>query len=195
MYKISDEIINFIKKTMKTWRVVLTAGGRGLAEAKIQRGIFQGDALSLLPFIIAMIPLNHTLRKCTARYKLSRLQGKIHNLMYRDDIKLFAKIEKELEILIHAVRIYSQNIGMEYGIECVMLLIKSSIWHLTDRMELPNQDKIRTFREKKSTNTWASWRLTPSNKWRWKKKFRKNISGELESYSRQNYLSETLSKE
>ena len=28
MYKISDEVINFIEKTMKTWKVELTAGGR-----------------------------------------------------------------------------------------------------------------------------------------------------------------------
>ena len=40
MYKISDEIINFIEKTMKTWKVELIAGGRSLAEAKIQRGTF-----------------------------------------------------------------------------------------------------------------------------------------------------------
>ena len=42
------------------------------------------------------------LKKCTAGYKLSRLQDKMNNLMYMDDIKLFAKDEKELEILIHA---------------------------------------------------------------------------------------------
>ena len=41
MYKISDKVINFIDKTMKTWRVELTAGGWRLAEAKIQRWIFQ----------------------------------------------------------------------------------------------------------------------------------------------------------
>ena len=46
IYKISDEVIKFIEKTMKTWRVELTAGGRSLAETKIERGIFQGDALS-----------------------------------------------------------------------------------------------------------------------------------------------------
>ena len=57
MYKISDEVINFIGKTMKTWRVELTAGGRSFAEAKIQRSIFQGDALSPLLFIIAMMHL------------------------------------------------------------------------------------------------------------------------------------------
>ena len=107
MYKISHEVINFIDKTMKTWRVELTAGGRRLAEAKIQKGIFQGDSLSPSLFIIAMMPLNHILRKCTARYQL----------MYMDDIELFTKNEKELETLIHAVRIYSQDMGIEFGIE------------------------------------------------------------------------------
>ena len=71
-YKISDEVINFIEKTMKTWRVELTTGGRNLAAAKIQRGIFQGDALSLLLFIISTMTLNHIIRKCTAGYKLNR---------------------------------------------------------------------------------------------------------------------------
>ena len=34
-----------------------------------------------------------------------------------DDIKVFAKNEKELKSLIQAVRIYSQDITMEFGIE------------------------------------------------------------------------------
>ena len=46
IFKISHEVINIIEKTMKTWRVELTAGEKSLAEIKIQRGIFQGDALS-----------------------------------------------------------------------------------------------------------------------------------------------------
>ena len=37
-----------------------------------------------------------------------------------DDIKLFAKNEKELKTVIHKIRIYSQDIGMEYGIENVI---------------------------------------------------------------------------
>ena len=60
-----------------------------------------------------MIPLSHILRKCAAGYKLSGLQEKINHLMYMDDIKLFAKNEKELESLLHTVKIYSQDIKME----------------------------------------------------------------------------------
>ena len=74
---------------MKTWRGELTAGRKSLAEAKIQRGIFQEDALSPLLFIIAMITLNHILRKCTAEYKLTKSQENINHTMYMDDIKLF----------------------------------------------------------------------------------------------------------
>ena len=96
-----------------------------------------------------MTQLSPVLRKCSAGYKLSRSQEKISHLMYMDDIKLFAKNEKELEALIHAVRIYSQDIGMEFAIEkCAMLVMKSGKRHMTDGMELPYQDKIRTLGEK-----------------------------------------------
>ena len=117
---------------MKTWRVELTAGERSLAEAKIQE-LFQEDAQSPLLFIIAMVPLNHTLRKCTAGYKLSKSQEKINHLIYMDDIKLFAKNEQELENLIHTVRIYSRAIEIEFGIEkCAMLVMKNGNRHLMD---------------------------------------------------------------
>ena len=58
---------------------------------------------------------------------------------------------KELETLIHTVRIYSQDIGMEFSIEkCAMLGMKSGKQHLTDGMELPSQNKIRTLGEKET---------------------------------------------
>ena len=94
------------------------------------------------------MPLNHILRKCTAGYKLSRSQEKVNHLMYMDDIKLFAKNENELEILMHTVRIYSRDIGMEFGIDkCAILVMKSGKRQLADRMELPNKDKIKTLAE------------------------------------------------
>ena len=50
-----------------------------------------------------------------------------------DDIKLFAKNGKELETLINTIRIYSQDIGMEFGIEkCAMLVMKRGKLDMTD---------------------------------------------------------------
>ena len=95
------------------------------------------------------MPLKLLLRKCTAGYKLSISQVKINRLMYIDVIKIFAKNEKEVKTLIHAVRIYSQDIGMEFGIEkCTMIVMKRGKRHITDGMEPPNQDKIRTLGKK-----------------------------------------------
>ena len=51
---------------MKIWEVELTIGGKIFAEAKIQRGIYQGDALSPLIFVMIMKPHNHLVRKSTA---------------------------------------------------------------------------------------------------------------------------------
>ena len=38
-----------------------------------------------------------------------------------DDIKLFAKNEKEMETVIHIVRTYSHDIGMGFGIRKMLL--------------------------------------------------------------------------
>ena len=54
MYEISD-------KAMKNWKVELTTGGKTLAEAKIQGGIFQGNAISPLLLVIPTMTFKHTL--------------------------------------------------------------------------------------------------------------------------------------
>ena len=73
-----------------------------------------------------MLLLNHILRKCTCGNILQKSLEKIHHVMYMDDIKLFAKNEKQLETLIQAVMIYSDGKGIEYDIEkCVILIMNS----------------------------------------------------------------------
>ena len=70
-----------------------------------------------------MMSPSHIFRKCKGGYKLTKSQEKINHLMYMDDIKLFAKNEKEFETLIQTERIYSQDIGMEFGVgKCAMLI-------------------------------------------------------------------------
>ena len=68
-----------------------------------------------------------------------------------DDIKLFAKTEKELETLTQTHRIYSQDIWMEFGIDkCVMLVMTNGMQHMIEGIELPNRANTRTLGEKKT---------------------------------------------
>ena len=84
-------------------------------------------------------------------YKLSKSQEKINHLIYLNDIKLFAKNEKELETLIQAMRIYGKDIGVKFGQEkYAMLIMKSGIQQMTEGIELTNQENVRTFEEKET---------------------------------------------
>ena len=57
------------------------------------------------------------------------------------------KNEKELKTLIHAVGIYSQDIGIEFGIEKYAMLVMKSGKHRTDVIEPPNHDEFETLME------------------------------------------------
>ena len=71
--------------------------------------------------------------------------------MYIDEIKLLAKNKKELKTMIQTIRIYSQDTGMEFGIQkSSMLIIKSGKRETTEEIELSNQERIRTLREKEN---------------------------------------------
>ena len=120
---------------------------------------------------------------------LGRAQEKVNHLMYMDDIKLFAKNEKELETLIHTIRIYSRDIGMEFGIEkCAMLVMKSGKRHMTDGMELPNKDKIKTLTENEIYKYLGILEADTIKQAEMKRKIQKE-------YLRQNSIAEILSKE
>ena len=88
-----------------------------------------------------------------------------------NDIKLFTKKEK--------VRIYSQDIGIEFGIEsCSMLVMKSDKPHRTDGIEQPNQDKIRTLGESKTCKYLGIFEADTIKKVQMKDKIQKRISQE-----------------
>ena len=54
-----------------------------------------------------------------------------------------------METLIQAVKIYSEDIGMEFGTEkCAILIMGSGKRHRTKGTEVLNKDKIRTLGEK-----------------------------------------------
>ena len=147
--------MNLILNAMENSMVELTAEHPIEGMIKIQRGIFQEDSLSpLLLFLIAMMPLSHVLRKYIRGYKFFKSHGKINHFKDMYNTKEFVKNEKELETLIETIRIYSQNIGMEFGMEkCAMLIMKNEKGESEEGIELQNQEYI-SMERKKTTSTW-----------------------------------------
>ncbi len=73
----------------------------------------------------------------------------------------------------HVVRIYSQDIGMESGMEkCAMLVIKSSK-HDGQNESTKSRKKLERSEKRKRTNTWGYWKLTPPNTRKLKKPLKK----------------------
>ena len=94
MIGVAENLKELIARSMPGWKTILTAGKEEVVT--IQRGIFQGDCLSPLLFVVCLLPMSIILRKCKAGYQLERGKTKINHLLFMDDLKLFAKDENEI---------------------------------------------------------------------------------------------------
>ena len=148
MFGVAENVKDLLINSMKEWSTMLTSCGEEIGEVKFSRGIFQGDSLSPLMFVIAMIPLTLVLRKMKASYKFSSNGEQINHLMFMDDIKLYAKNESGLDALVQSVRVISNDIGMEFGVEkCAMLVIKRGKVVESNGIDLPNNETIKSIHE------------------------------------------------
>ena len=72
LFGVAKNIKGFLVNSMEKWKVMLCSGNSELGEDEIKRGIFQGDSLSPLVFVLALIPLSLILRKAKAAFKKQR---------------------------------------------------------------------------------------------------------------------------
>lgn len=73
---------------------------------------------------------------------------KINHFLYMHDLKLIGKHRREIESLTHTVRVFSEDIGMAFGVEkCATLSIKrGKRAETTSGIDLPSAETIkRTF--------------------------------------------------
>ena len=102
-------------------------------------------------FVLALIPLSFILRKRKAAYKFSESQEKINHILFMDDLKLYSRSEKGLNSLVQTVRVFSEDVGMEFGIEnCAMLVMEKGKIVKSVGIELPNGKVIKSLQEGES---------------------------------------------
>ena len=81
-------------------------------------------------------------------YEFSGSKIKINHLSFTDDLKLYTRNEKELDSLVQTKRVFSKDIGMEFGIEkCAMLVIEKGKTVKSISIELPDGTVIKSLQE------------------------------------------------
>ena len=123
------DIINAISNLTNCWYAILNLQGKNeslMSEViRFLKGIFQGDSLSVLLFVLSLNPLSFILKKEKGYLLGKRKIVKHTHNFFVDDLKLFpanrATPMKQLDI----VTTFSEDIGMKFGEDkCAYLQIK-----------------------------------------------------------------------
>ena len=142
MYGIADNIVAFLEKSMASWRTELQLNQETVGKIWIMCGIFQGDSLSPLLFVIALIPLTQILEQNKFGFKIGK--HLINHLLYMDDLKLYAKNDKEIDALVNTVRIFSEDINMQFGLDkCAKVNINNGKLEEGDALQLCQNMEIK----------------------------------------------------
>ena len=66
LFGVAENIKSLLVNSMEKWKVMLCSGNSELGEVEIKQGIFQGNSLAPLVFVLALILLSLILRKAKA---------------------------------------------------------------------------------------------------------------------------------
>ena len=115
---------------------------------KIRRGIFQGDSVPPVLFVLAIILLTLVLRHTEASYEFKKGGQKISHLLFMDNLKLFAKNDDQIDSLVNTVRFFSDDIKMEFGLpKCGVLIMKRGKVIKSERISMLDGKMIKNIEE------------------------------------------------
>ena len=109
---VADNIHRLLGQSMCNSKAVLTSNGYTLGQVSIQHGIFQGNSLFPFLFIIILISLSMTLNSTNYKCLL---------IIFYSWMTLSCMVkQRELQSLVHTVRIISKDVGIEFVMDkCV----------------------------------------------------------------------------
>ena len=93
-----------------------------LGALKINRGIFQGDSLSPLLFVVSLLPLTLVLRKVKQGYRFGKGKSKLNHVLFMEYLKLYGGSQLDNESLMQTVSTVTDDTGMAFRIgKCEVL--------------------------------------------------------------------------
>ena len=117
--KVPIQLLSAIENLTKHWATIASLNGTNESVItdiiKYQNGIFQGDTLSVLLFVLCLNPLSFLLKNLKGySYGKSRNHTLTHNF-FVDDLKLYASSISILKTQLDLATIFSNDIGMKFG--------------------------------------------------------------------------------
>ena len=98
--------------------------------------------MSLLLFCLSFAPLSNLLKATDLGYEMKK--ERFNHLLYMDDLKLYSKNGKQLEGLFTAVKKFSDDIQMEFGLDkCAKASFKKGKLTKTTNIELDDKSIIQ----------------------------------------------------
>ena len=117
--------IELLKRSMQSWRTVLFSGKNKLGKVNIRRGIFQGDSLSPLLFVVALIPVTIMLRTLKQGYSFGKGKERLNHVSFMNDLKLCGSNDNETDKLVKTIKIVSGDFRMQFGFDkCAVFKMK-----------------------------------------------------------------------
>ena len=95
-----------------------------------------------------MVPLSWFLRRAKAGFEWGNKGFKLNNLFFKDDLKLLAKSKNQIDSLVQTVHMFSENIGLQFGIKkCGVLIMERGKVIRPDGIRLPDGQHIKDIDE------------------------------------------------
>ena len=117
--KVPGIIINAIKNLTKAWYSILTLSSEteilSTELIKFVKGIFQGDSLSVMLFVLCLNPISFLLNKCKdSSFGTGRKLQDTHNF-FLDDLKLYSQDLNSTKKQLDIIATFSPDINMQFG--------------------------------------------------------------------------------
>ena len=151
LFGVAENNRSLLVNIMKKWKLMLCSWKFQLGKVEVKRGTFQGDRLSPLVSVLALIAISLIVRKVKAASEFSQNKQKINNLLFMVDLMLHNQSERGLDSVVQIVCVFSEDVGIDFGGEkfAMLVMMKGKIVNSVV-LEFPDGKVIKLIQEGES---------------------------------------------